>query len=364
MDPGHRPSRFSAAVPVAAMLVSLLAAPGCGGGGLKGRTPDERAIAAAALGVNGANENVDVLVRAIETEPEVVQAGAITALGRIGTPAAVAGLAKFANSEVTLTRRAVCQALQDVLPEAYPDAAKVLVAVGESTLPKGPGSDPLMEVRRAAVTSLAVIQSPLSADFLIGRALNDPQEGIRNASVKTLGRLKTPKAVEVLMQIYEVDDEKNRAWAIEALGEIGDPRAVPTVVKALSDFHGVTRGKAAWALWQLQQAESAGPVQQALAVEQDDLPAIVMAHVLVLCGKPEAIQYLEDQLVRGRTNMARAEAARVLGDVGRKESVVALDRSFREDRDGLVLRESSIAIKKLFEKYPGSESLVTPPPGK
>lgn len=363
MHPGRRPPSSTAAVLAAAILAVLLAAPGCGRGGLKGRTPDERSIAAAELGVNGADENVPVLVAAIETEPDVVQASAITALGRIGTPAAVAALAKFANSEVTLTRRAVCQALQDVMPAAYPDAARVLVGIGQSTLPKGPGNDPNMEVRRAAVTSLAVIQSPVSAEFLIDRAVNDPEEGIRNASVKTLGRLKEPRAVDALEQIYTVDDEKNRAWAIEALGEIGDPRAVPTVTKALSDYHGVTRGKAAWSLWQLQKADCVPAVQQALAVEQDDLPAIVMAHVLVLAGQPQAIEYLEDQLIRGRTNMARAEAARALGEVGRKESVIALDRAFREDRDGLVLRESSLAIQKLFEKYPGSQSLVTPPPG-
>jgi len=363
MRSGRRPPFLPATVLIAAILAVLIAAPGCGGGGLEGRTPDERAVSAAALGMNGADENVPILVAAIETEPDVVQGSAITALGRIGTPAAVAGLAKFAHSEVTLTRRAVCQALQDVLPQAYPDAARVLIEVGKSTLPKGPGNDPNMEVRRAAVTSLAVIQSPLSGEFLTDRALNDPEEGIRNASVKTLGRIKERGAVDALMQIYEVDDEKNRAWAIEALGEIGDPRAVPTVIKALSDYHGVTRGKAAWALWQLQKAECAGPVQQALEIEQDDMPGIVMAHVLALAGQPQAVEYLEDQLIRGRTNMARAEAARTLGEVGRRESVIALDRSFRDDRDGLVLRESSIAIKKLFEKYPGSESLVTPPPG-
>lgn len=365
MRSGRRPPclRLPAVVPVAAILVLLIVAPGCGGRGLEGRTPDERAVSAAALGVNGADENVPLLVEAIETEPEVVQASAITALGRIGTPAAVAGLAKFAHGEVTLNRRAVCQALQDVLTPSYPDAAKVLVEIGKSTLPRGPGDDPHMEVRRAAVTSLAVIRSPLSGEFLIDRAVNDPEEGIRNASIKTLGRIRDPRAVDALMQIYEVDDEKNRAWAIEALGEIGDPCAVPTVLKALADYDGVTRGKAAWALWQVQKAECAGPVQQALAVEQDDMPSIVMAHVLVLSGHAQAIEYLEDQLIRGRTNVARAEAARVLGEVGRKESVVALDRAFREDRDGLVLRESGLAIRKLFEKYPGSESLVTPPPG-
>jgi len=363
MHSGRRSPFHPAAVLAAATLAVLAAAPGCGRGGLGGRTPDERAVSAAALGVNGADQNVAILVEAIETEPEVVQASAITALGRIGTPAAVAGLAKFATSEVEMVRRSVCQALQDVLPQAYPDAAGVLVEIGKRALPKGPGNDPNREERQSAVTSLAVIQSPLSVGFLIDRATNDPEEGIRNASIKTLGRLKDPRAVDALMQIYEVDDEKNRAWAIEALGEIGDPRAVPTVVKALSDYHGVTRGKAAWALWQLKKAECAGPVQQALAVEQDDMPAIVMAHVLVLSGQPQAIEYIEDQLARGRNNMARAEAARVLGEVGRKESVIALDRAFGEDRDGLVQRECGIAIRKLFEKYPGSESLVTPPPG-
>lgn len=364
MGPGRRSRHRVVPLLAGAALLVLLALLGCGRGELKGRTPDEKALSAAALGVNGADENIPILVQAIRTEPEVVQSSAITALGRIGTKAAVEALGEFAGSEVTLIRRSVCQALQDVDPAAYDDAARILVEMGKRALPRGAGDDPDHGTRRAAVTSLAVIRSPVSSDFLIDRIKHDPDGELRNAAVKTLGRIKEPLAIDALIEVYRNDDEKNRSWAIEALGEIGDPRAIPTVSEALGDYHAVTRGKAAWALWQIAQAEAVPPVEQALAVEQDDMPAVVMAHVLALAGRPDAVPFIEDRMQRGADSMARAEAARVLGEVGRSESVVALDRAFEQDRDGFVKREAALALQKLFEKYPGSEALIAQQPGR
>ncbi len=364
MGSGYRSRRRPESVSAGAALVALAVLVGCGGGGLKGRTPDEKALSAAALGVNGADENIPVLVKAIQTEPEIVQSSAIVALGRIGTKSAVAALSEFADSDVALIRRTVCQALQDVDPSAYDEAARVLVEIGQRALPRGAGEDPDHGTRRAAVTSLAVIRSPISSEFLIDRVKHDPDGELRNAAVKTLGRIKATSAVDALIEVYETDDEKNRSWAIEALGEIGDPRAVPTLTAALADYHGVTRGKAAWSLWQIEKQQAVPPVEQALAVEQDDMPAIVMAHVLALAGNADAVPFIEDRMQRAADNMARAEAARVLGEVGRRESVVALDRAYEQDRDGFVKREAALAIQKLFEEYPGSESLVAQPPGR
>ncbi|HHN74190.1 MAG TPA: HEAT repeat domain-containing protein, partial [Acidobacteria bacterium] len=53
---------------------------------------------------------------------------------------------------------------------------------------------------------------------------------------------------------------------------------------------------------------------------------------------------------------ARAEAARVLGEVGRKQTIAVLDKAFRNDRDGLVQREAAVAIKKLMARFPSDDS--------
>ncbi len=363
MPSKHRAGRRPVVQYLPFLLLSCLLAAACGGGdGLPGKTPDEKAIAAAELGVNGADKNIPVLVHAIETEPELVQTSAIVALGRIGTPAAVEALAKFSNHEARQIRLAVAQALQDVLPESYPDAAKVLVEMGKHCLPRGPGRDPDLEIRRAVVTSLAVVQQPVGLDYLLDRLRNDYDENIRNTAVKTLGRLKDPRAVDVLIDVYHHDNTHNQAWAIESLGEIGDPRAIPTVKEALDidvTYDAIVRGKAAWALMQLAGKDAIPDLEQALAKEPDDMAAVRMAHALARLGVAEAIPVLEDRLLHAEREFARAEAARALRDVGRRESFKVVDRAFREDRSGLVKKEAgqaAIALIKKFHLEPGRDA--------
>ncbi|HHN75505.1 MAG TPA: HEAT repeat domain-containing protein, partial [Acidobacteria bacterium] len=277
----------SAALAAWVVLVALLLS--CGSQGLPGDTPDARALAAAELGVNGANENIPPLVQALRRDQEIVQIQAATSLGRIGTVEAVAALREFIDADSRLVRQAVAQALRDVDPSAYPEAAEVLVEMGHKTLPKGPDKDPDLLVRAAVVTSLAVVQQPVGVEYLVDRLEKDADEGIRNAAVQTLGRLGDPRAVEVLIDVYHNDNEKNRSWAIEALGEIGDERGRKVILEALEDFDPVCRGKAAWALMQMDGEKAIPLLTERLAIEEDDMPAVVMAHALALLGRKDAV---------------------------------------------------------------------------
>jgi HEAT repeat protein len=324
---------------------------GCGGG-LSGSTPDERAVSAAKLGKNGANENIPVLVEAVRNEHQRVQLQAIDALGKIGTPEAVEALAQFKDHEARIMRSAVVQALREVLPESYPQAAKVLEEMGRNALPKENGEDPNREIRQAVVTALAVLKQPSSLDFLLDRLRKDTVEGIRNAAVQTVGELNDNRAVEVLKTVYRTDNQKNGAWAVESLGKIGDPAALPVIRDALESYDPITRGKAAWALMQIQGKDAVPALEKALADESDDMPAVVMAHALARLGKEEAIPFLEDRLLHARSPLARAEAARVLGEVGRPESLDVLDQAFHEDRDGLVKKEAGRSARALLSRFP------------
>lgn len=340
----------------ASLVLMLLAGflPACGPSRLSGGDPDEKAREAAKLGVTKANENIPILLLAIKEEPDLVQATAIVALGRIGTPEAVAALRQVAQQESASLKVGIAQALADVLPESYPAAAEVLVEMGKAALPQG-GKDPSREIRRAVTTALAVVRQPAGLDFMLDRAVNDTDENIRNASVMTLGRMKDPRATEALIRIAREDNEKNRAWAVEGLGMIGDPRGLPAVEEALADFDAVTRGKAAWSLMQMKGQEAIPPLKAALEREQDDLPAVVMLHALALLGVREAVPDLETRVQQAPSYIARAEAARALKDVGRAESIPVLDRVFDQDRDGLVKKEAGDSIRALFKKFPEEE---------
>lgn len=341
--------------PQAAMFLAgvLLVLPlaGCGGG-LSGSTPDERAVAAGKLGETRANGNIPILVEAIRSEPQVVQLQAIDSLSKIGTAEAVEALSEFKDHEAGIVRSAIAQALREVLPEAYPQAAEVLVEMGKAALPRENGEDPERDVRQTIVTSLAVVQQPSSLDFLLDRMRHDTKEGIRNAAVQTIGSLGDERGVEVLIDVYHTDNEKNRAWAIESLGKIGSPKGLEVIREALDDYDAICRGKAAWALMKIEGKEAVPELQAALEEETDDMPAVVMAHALALLGVEEAVPYLEERVLQARSPLARAEAARVLGEVGRPESLEVLDRAFNEDRDGLVKREAGRSAMALLERYP------------
>lgn len=339
-------------------LFALALLPACGPSRVKGSNPDEKAREAGKLGEPKANRNIAPLMRAIEEEPELVQSNAVVALGRIGTPEAVAALREVSRMDSTVLKVGVAQALTDVLPESYPAAAEVLLELGKAHLPQPGKPDGGRNIRRAVTTSLAVIQHPAGLDFLLDRALNDADENIRNAAVITLGRLKDPRATEGLSRIAVEDNEKNRAWAVEALGLIGDPRGISTVEAALEDFDAITRGKAAWSLMQLKGQQAVPLLKASLEREQDDLPAVVMLHALALLGVREAVGQLEIRVVQAPGFTARAEAARALAEVGRAESVRVLDRVFNEDREGLVKKQAGDSIRALFKKYPEEEKKI------
>jgi HEAT repeat protein len=344
------------------ILVCVFSLVGCGGG-LSGSSPDELATSASKLGVRGADENVDVLVEAIRQEPELVQHAAVASLGRIGTPKAVEALALFADHESRVMRVAVAQALADVETDAYPEAAEVLAEMGPNALPRSPGDDPSLEVRRAVVTSLSITGQPIAAGFLLDRLENEYDESIRNAAVQTLGRLAEKYPLEeladpaeyiaALKEVYATDNEKNRAWAIESLGKLRDERALPVIMEAFDDYDAVTRGKAARALALIEGQDAIPELEKRLEQETADMPAVVIAHVLAVLGKTEdAVPLLEHYVLKASNNFARAEAARALREVGRRESMKALDRAFDQDRDGLVKREAGLSMRALREKFP------------
>lgn len=341
----------------------LLILSGCNSLELPGDDPSAKAVAAAKLGINGADQNIPILDYALENEPEIVQLQSIQALGRIGTDKAVAVLEKFSNHDTRLVRIAVAQALQDVLPQAHESATKVLVKMGERVRPKSPAEDPRADERTAIVTSLAVVKHPASVDYLIERLRTDHVQNILEATTRTLGRVKDPRAIDALIESYGRDNERIRAIAIEALGLIGDPRGAETVTRALQDLDAVTRGKAARSLFQIQ-GKAAIPVLRAhLAAESADMPAIVTAHVLALLGEQDAVPFLEDRILNAASELARAEAGKALAEVGRIESFLIVDKAFHQDRDGLVKREAGLAAIALLEKYPElkAKGLQAPP---
>jgi HEAT repeat protein len=88
-------------------------------------------------------------------------------------------------------------------------------------------SDPHFGVRMASANSLVEIGQPSVPSLLL--LLDHAQEPTMNLAIECLGRLKSREAVLLLLEKLKADDWSTRAFAVEALCEIGDARGVQAV---------------------------------------------------------------------------------------------------------------------------------------
>lgn len=237
--------------------------------------PDQwvRYFAARAIARHGYTESMTALDQLAETDPaDQVRIAAIESLARIGGARAVAILARFAESTNIDLSRAALSGLgklghPDALPPLLaalraPDPARrvdALRALGERG---GPGAVDAMQwvaaadtdsrVIQAAIDALANLATPeaidalitLTADTarneacvaalahlgkdqieLIGQGLNHPQIAVRRAIVGALGRMKQPRASELLGAALIDADASVRLAAVNALSHLGSHSA-------------------------------------------------------------------------------------------------------------------------------------------
>ncbi len=90
-------------------------------------------------------------------------------------------------------------------------------------------------------------------DALI-RGIDDQELLTREASIQSLGRIKSTKAVPLILGALSDQHVSIRLSAINALGEIGDPRAIPDLQRiAGGDIDPVVKSQAKTALEKLRQ---------------------------------------------------------------------------------------------------------------
>jgi len=76
--------------------------------------------------------------------------------------------------------------------------------------------------------------------------------------------------LETLVEKLSDDNEGTRWNAAEALGRLGDPRAVEPLIDTLWDDDARVRLKAAWALGMLGDPKALGPLQKLYRIERED----------------------------------------------------------------------------------------------
>ncbi len=86
-------------------------------------------------------------------------------------------------------------------------------------------------VRRSAANALGKLGDPRAVEPLI--AVLDDQPLVREVTAKALGKIGDPRAVDALVQVLKDDKKSIRETAAKALGEIGDKRAVGPLIDTL-----------------------------------------------------------------------------------------------------------------------------------
>jgi len=111
-------------------------------------------------------------------------------------------------------------------------------------------SDPAVSVRRSAAIALGEFGDPAALPAL-RQALDDDSEIVQLWAIKSIGRLGDRDSVIRLIDLLDSPDSGFRSYAAQALGQIGDQRATEPLISHLDDSSGTVQIAICLALGQL-----------------------------------------------------------------------------------------------------------------
>jgi HEAT repeat protein len=231
-------------------------------------------------------------------------------------------------------------------------------------------ADPSPKVRMNVAYSLGEIGAVEAVEPLI-KLLKDEDGEVVRMTVIALGLLKDPRATEPICKVMDRDDanvrhEDNpniRYEALIALGEIGDPRAVDTLVDLLADkelgpstanilgnfkseyvFGKVTKKlhnsnptvrTNAIAVFEYNQDPAAVPLLIKMLDDKSPEVRREAAFALGFFKEPEEVAQIEQPLINAlgdNKSQVQETAARSLGRIGSKEAIPSLE-GLLQDKD-------------------------------
>ena len=275
-----------------------------------------RRSAAFALGKLGNPMGTDVLVDALGDDDPTVQFKAAEALANLGDGRALPALVNGLGEEDETVRLRSANLL-GVLGDA--GAVPHLLAALK---------DPSIRVRVEAARSLRKLDMsdhrveavPAFIEVLERRSYDATHHRLREEAAGALGQLGDSRAVPALVAALEYrHDSYLHTCAANALAVIGDTSAVPGLIVALNHGPASLKGDAAEALGQLGDSRAVGPLVSVLhwtRNRDEGWLAGLTAEALGRIGDPRAIPHLLAELahVGEREALSIAQALRQLGD--------------------------------------------------
>ncbi|MFY1642794.1 HEAT repeat domain-containing protein, partial [Methanoculleus bourgensis] len=207
-----------------------------------------------------AEENIDGLIAALESEDGLTRQRAALALGDFGDAKAVAPLIRALGDPLTAVREAAADSLAMLGPPAVEPLVELIERPGASERYEEPGAaesaktvtgpgDLSWEIatrrdlrRVYAAAILGEIGDPSAVEPL-ARALRDANNDVRCQASGALAKFGRG-AVELLTTVLADPDPDVRVVAAGVLGDIGDASVVEPLIGALRDANDDVRGAA------------------------------------------------------------------------------------------------------------------------
>lgn len=267
-------------------------------------------------------------------EMDKVRENAATALGKIGKPAVAALIACLKDPD-PMTKQLALGALGEIGdPQAIDPIASLLTAkyISEEKYP---------EAEKAWKKVMAGI-SKQEKDPRVVKRINEIRKemdqrnaaegggGIQLAVAQSLGKIKDPRAVTLLLQLTRDKSPFVRAQVIESLAVQNDPRALDVFASALKDSDERVRQAAGYAL-----------------MESTDPKAVDILIELAKSKTADSQQYVIQGLSKHKTSQATEAIAALLSDASEFDShhgeatrvneAAAIALAERNDSRGLAL---------------------------
>jgi HEAT repeat protein len=209
---------------------------------------------------------LDPLVQALRSPDWIVRMHAAKALGRIKDPGSIQSLIPLLQDNVKAVREETSTALAAMGEAAIPALIKSLTHQDWS-------------VRLHAVESLGKTKSPKAVEPLLWVVTHDGDSAVREDAIRALGEIGDSQAVEYLFTAMK--EPGLRTSAVEALGRIGDRRAVPILIDVVTGVNppNVTNAVAGCGeQWNEEAVTQAAAVQALGAIgDESALPTLVAA---------------------------------------------------------------------------------------
>ncbi len=246
------------------------------------------------------------LLTALQDTDEHVRLLAANGLGLLPSPLAVSALLKVLQNN---PQGGLSEHMQNVVIRSLgtlgdASVSPAIVKILEASQP------PSERVKVTALIALGQLNATSAVPVLIKMPMATPET--KFYALQLLGQLGDPAALPTLLQALNHDSEEIRFIAVEALGKIGEPSATPALVRMLRDPSLNVRLFAIEALGRLGRDKNRDPQNNQVVVSA-------------------LIQALQEKL-----EFDRSYAAKALGEIGNPAAVPALIKALQDESSSVV----------------------------